>query len=197
MNELRREDKFLVPEEDISSLKMRLRRVLDIHSEESYFVESEYFDDEKNTSYWDKTEGVYRKNKYRKRFYNKSNKGHFEIKEKHGRINRKECLYKEVNDSSSTLCIHNLILQPILWINYQREAFEAVVDNKRLRVTFDSNITTGFSRGSRVPVLLGSSVVEFKYFDIDVKMSLIYDKAIDQKVVSLSKYAQGFRCLGL
>ena len=71
---LRHEYKYLISRADAELLKLRLPHFMerDPHAGETgrYTIRSLYFDDFNNTAYYDKTDGVNYRAKYRIRFYN-------------------------------------------------------------------------------------------------------------------------------
>ena len=90
----RHEYKYLISKADAELLKRRLPHIMerDPHAGEAgrYTIRSLYFDDFNNTAYYDKTDGVNYRAKYRIRFYNyDASQLKLEKKEKNGNLTRK------------------------------------------------------------------------------------------------------------
>ena len=93
-NGYRHEYKYLISKADAELLKLQLPHFMerDPHAGETgrYTIRSLYFDDFNNTAYYDKTDGVNYRAKYRIRFYNyDASQLKLEKKEKNGNLTRK------------------------------------------------------------------------------------------------------------
>lgn len=159
----RHEIKYRIDRFQYDVLRRNLAKILkpDPHmgTNDGYHVRSLYFDDYRNTAFWDKQAGVYERKKYRIRIYNRSDSlikferkskiKNFVLKEA-TRINREEAeritageidfltkskdrLLKEFYRE----CRCNL-LRPVLVVEYNRVAYFHPIGN--VRVTFDSDV---------------------------------------------------------
>ncbi|MCW4016536.1 MAG: polyphosphate polymerase domain-containing protein [Candidatus Bathyarchaeota archaeon] len=162
---LRHELKYPIDFMQYQLLRKKLSLVLkpDPHTgpDGCYHIRSLYFDDFKNSAFFDKQAGVARRKKYRIRIYNYSDKLiKFECKAKYNQYVNKECakLSREeadkivagdvsflANSENSLLrefyleCRHKL-LRPVVIVDYLREAYIHPVGN--VRITFDMGLHT-------------------------------------------------------
>jgi hypothetical protein len=162
---LRHELKYPIDFIQYQVLKKKLNAVLkpDVHAghDGSYHIRSLYFDDFKNSAFFEKQSGVARRKKYRIRIYNFSDKFiKFERKTKINQYIKKECvrLSREetdkivagdiafLADSNKQLlrefhleCRHSL-LRPVVMVDYRREAYVHSIGN--VRITFDMGVHT-------------------------------------------------------
>lgn len=154
-----------------------------------YHIRSLYFDDIRNSAYFDKISGIDERRKYRIRFY-----GHddsfilLEKKEKIGNLTRKTAAridrltaeqmiagaFEPTKDAAPLLWeFHALssvsLLSPVVYVDYDRFPFTYPESN--VRITIDTNITAGVKDatlfdldGCRYPVLPDEAVVlEIKF----------------------------------
>lgn len=161
----RHEYKYLISKADAQLLKCRLPHIMerDPHAGETgtYTIRSLYFDDFRNTAYYDKVDGVNYRAKYRIRFYNyDSSVLKLEKKEKNGNLTRKTAQTITKNDARaleyalSTGCpdtkeglVEELRigfvsqgLRPRILVDYDRTPF--VCRDGNTRITLDENIRT-------------------------------------------------------
>jgi hypothetical protein len=129
-----------------------------------YHVRSLYFDDIDNTALFEKDAGVFRRDKYRIRIYNKSDSPiKLERKSKYGQYIGKEAAslnrfqYDQImaNDitfllkSGNRLMIDfyflyvNRLMRPKVIVDYDREAY--VCKNGEVRITFDKMVRAGMN----------------------------------------------------
>ena len=162
----RHELKYFINEGEIEVLRRRLTPVMRLDSHcidgEPYAIRSLYFDDIKDSAYYDKQAGVMHRDKYRIRIYNYSDAEIFlERKRKMGdliqkssaRITRRLCdqlvqgdptgLYKSANPLLQDMYVQmrTKLLRPRVIVDYLREAYVCPVENTR--ITFDLDLRTG------------------------------------------------------
>ena len=161
----RHEYKYLISKADAELLKRRLPHIMerDPHAGETgrYTIRSLYFDDFNNTAYYDKTDGVNYRAKYRIRFYNYDpSQLKLEKKEKNGSLTRKTAQTITKRDAQalefalSSGCpdtpeglTEELRLQfltsglrPRVLVDYDRTPFLCHAGNTR--ITIDENLRT-------------------------------------------------------
>lgn len=163
---LRHELKFRLDPMQYQVLKKNVSTVLspDPHmgSAGCYQVKNLYFDDFRNSAFFEKQAGVARRKKYRLRIYNNSDSvikferktkfDHYILKES-TKLTRSEAdriIAGDIDfldDSESKLlkefaleCKRNL-MRPVVVLEYKREAYVHPVGN--VRITFDSELRTG------------------------------------------------------
>lgn len=189
--EYRVEDKYLITDMQIEYLKMNLQEVmeLDSHSKDgSYLIRSLYFDDRRNSCYWDNENGVDPRFKYRIRMYdNDSSVLHLEKKSvKKGFVHKDSCIFDysrtfalgspTKNDNHLYKCLYTDVnlkgFHPVSIVEYERTAFVERIGN--VRITFDRNIS-GCSETNRffdsvipaAPLLpMGMHIMEVKYDEL-------------------------------
>jgi hypothetical protein len=197
MSVRRRELKYSINDLEYHVLKRKLSTVLkrdpNAKACSSYLVRNLYFDDFKNSAYWEKEAGTYERKKYRMRVYNNDDSLiKFECKRKIGYYVLKEttCITRAqaeqliAGDYSlfaystdkllkqfylDTRCT---FLKPVVNVEYNREAYVQPIGN--VRVTFDSNLRTGpsvsefFNKNAAVTSALEQTekVLEVKYTDV-------------------------------
>jgi hypothetical protein len=193
----RRELKYSIDDLEYRVLKRKLSTVLkrdpNANACSSYLVRNLYFDDFKNTAYWEKEAGTYERRKYRMRIYNNDDSTiKFERKSKIGNYVHKEttCITRQqaeqliIGDYSflansidkllkefylQTRCA---LMKPVVIVEYDREAYIQPVGN--VRVTFDSNLRVGFDVSEffnkNTPVMSAfeqtQKILEVKYTDL-------------------------------
>ena len=161
----RHEYKFLISRTDAELLKLRLPHIMerDPHAGETgtYTIRSLYFDDFRNTAYYDKMDGVDYRAKYRIRFYDyDSSLLKLEKKEKKGNLTRKTAQTITKNDAraleyalssgcpdtkeglTEELRIRCLSegLRPRILVDYDRTPF--ICRDGNTRITLDENVRT-------------------------------------------------------
>jgi len=162
----RHEMKFVLDEADSVMLRSRLQWILqkDSHITTSgyYTVRSLYFDDYYNSAYNEKNMSILKREKYRIRLYNQSDKViHLERKIKSNNyilketapLTRKEteAILNEDYDFLRLESSHlkqlfyhhcqSYLMRPRVMVDYEREPF--VMDAGDVRITFDRNIRAG------------------------------------------------------
>lgn len=161
----RHEYKYLISKADAELLKRRLPHIMepDPHAGETgtYTIRSLYFDDFRNTAYYDKVDGVNYRAKYRIRFYNyDSSVLKLEKKEKNGSLTRKTAQTITKNDARaleyalSSGCpdtkeglveelrvgFMSMGLRPRILVDYDRTPF--ICRDGNTRITLDENVRT-------------------------------------------------------
>ena len=161
----RHEYKYLISKADAELLKRRLPHIMepDSHAGETgtYTIRSLYFDDFRNTAYYDKVDGVNYRAKYRIRFYNyDSSVLKLEKKEKNGSLTRKTAQTITKNDARaleyalSSGCpdtkeglveelrvgFMSMGLRPRILVDYDRTPF--ICRDGNTRITLDENVRT-------------------------------------------------------
>lgn len=163
----RHELKFIINSNDAEILKYRLSLLMDVdtnscNEDNTYFIRSLYFDDIYNSAYYEKIDGLEKREKYRIRIYNFDDSFiRLERKEKNRdlthkeqtKITREECINFmnsdfDLIDTSNNKLLEEFVLKhkfnqikPSVIVDYRRLAYTYdVVD---VRVTFDENIKSG------------------------------------------------------
>lgn len=162
--------------------------------EGGYHIRNLYFDDFMNTSLYEKCAGIYRRKKYRMRIYDlKDTKIKFERKTKLGEYILKEDakVTREEADriisgdfgflaDSKNRFLRNVyvesrqnLLQPVVIVEYYREAFYDPVSH--VRITFDSDLRTGLNSVSffdpNVPTM---RVIDEPNVIMEIKFSRVF-----------------------
>lgn len=162
----RHELKYFIHPAEVEALRVRLRRglTLDPHCRggRPYAIRSLYFDDIDDSAYFDKTDGVMNRDKYRIRIYRHSDAEIFlERKRKMGdliqkssvQITRRLCeqimagdprgLYRSNNPllRDTFVQMRTRLLRPSVIVDYEREAYLHPVEN--VRITFDLKLRSG------------------------------------------------------
>ncbi|MDE7268265.1 MAG: polyphosphate polymerase domain-containing protein [Lachnospiraceae bacterium] len=194
MSEYRHEYKYICSQQQLICIKNRIEPYmgLDINAGEngSYTIRSLYFDDYKNTCYYDNLSGVDLREKFRIRIYNAdSSYIRLELKQKrHGMTRKLSCpinaglcrklargeivamnemdepLYRKLFIEQSTR-----LLKPKIIVEYDRVPY--VYRDGNVRVTFDTNIRSSVDiesffekRITKRPVMeTGYHVLEIKF----------------------------------
>ncbi len=169
MNEVkyRHELKFILSPAYAEVLKYRLGLIMDvdensINTDNTYFIRSLYFDDCKDTAYYEKIDGTEKRKKYRIRIYNfddsfirleRKDKNRDLTHKEQTKISRKtyqkiiEGKLDEINYKKDKLLeefvfeIKTKGLIPTVIVDYKRLAYTYPVEDTR--VTFDENIKSG------------------------------------------------------
>ena len=164
-NGLRHEYKYLISRADAELLKLRLPHIMerDPHAGESgcYTIRSLYFDDVNAAAYYEKTDGIDKRTKYRIRFYNYDGSSiKLEKKQKLGNLTRKTAQTITKSDARALeyalstgcpdnpegltdelrLACLNRGLRPKVLVDYDRTPFLCRAGNTR--ITIDENLRT-------------------------------------------------------
>ncbi len=160
-NNFRVEEKYYINQTTYATLLSRLNPLMqrDPHANYlgEYRIDSLYFDDYRNTSYYEKMDGISNRQKYRIRCYDLDESSlRLEKKIRKGSFIRKEIEVMEVaayrDILSGTLCEFGKsqlltklamdqrmkLLKPKLIVTYDREAF--TFGRSNIRITFDKNL---------------------------------------------------------
>lgn len=216
----RHEYKYLISKADAELLKRRLPYIMerDPHAGPTgqYTIRSLYFDDFRNTAYYDKVDGVNYRAKYRIRFYNYDPSIlKLEKKEKNGNLTRKTAQTITKNDARAlefaltTGCpdtkeglVEELRLQfvsqglrPRVLVDYDRTPF--ICRDGNTRITLDENVRTRpyiahlfASPRAMVPVMDADQVIlEVKFDDFIPGYLLAALADIPRVNMAISKFA--------
>jgi len=163
----RHELKFILSEVEAELLKQKLMLLMDVdqnsvNDDNTYFIRSLYFDDNYDTAYYEKVDGVEKREKYRIRIYNldssfirleRKEKNRDLTHKKQQKITKKQCMNFIEGDFSEMELEENSLLsefvmkqklhqiKPSVIVDYKRLAFTYPVED--VRVTFDSDIRSG------------------------------------------------------
>lgn len=163
----RHELKFVINCNDAEILKYRLSLLMDVdtnscNEDNTYFIRSLYFDDIYNSAYYEKIDGLEKREKYRIRIYNFDDSFiRLERKEKNrdlthkeqAKISKDECIKFLNGDFDSIDTKNNKLLEdfvmkhkfnqikPDVIVDYRRLAYTYDVED--VRITFDENIKSG------------------------------------------------------
>ena len=193
MSEYRHEYKYICSQQQLICIKNRIEPYmrLDINAGEngSYTIRSLYFDDYKNTCYYDNLSGVDLREKFRIRMYNAdSSYIRLELKQKrHGMTKKLSCpidmglcrklargeivamnemdepLYRKLFIEQSTR-----LLKPKIIVEYDRVPY--VYRDGNVRVTFDTNIRSSVDIERFLEKqIMKRSVMETGYHVLEVK----------------------------
>lgn len=216
----RYEKKFLITNIQMEILKNTLSAALYLDSniknhDGSYFIRSLYFDDYKDTSYFQVLDGISKREKYRIRYYDldpsyitlekKSKENNLGKKDKDKLT--KEMVMKFINNEeieSNKPVVTELqskmktnLYKPVIIIDYERRAFTYPVND--VRITLDYNISCSYEISkffekniNSIPLLeKNTAILEVKYNDFlpDFIKQLINIKNLE--ITSFSKYSTG------
>lgn len=216
----RYEKKYIVTNIQMEILKNTLSAALYLDSnikssDGSYFIRSLYFDDYKNTSYYQVLDGVSKREKYRIRYYNLDPS--YITLEKKSKVNNlgkkdKDILTKDIvmkfitNEEidSNRPVVSELqskmktdFYKPVIIIDYERMAFTYPVND--VRITLDYNISCSYeiqkffeNNINSIPLLeKNTAILEVKYNDFlpDIIKQLINIGNLE--ITSFSKYSTG------
>ena len=216
----RYEKKFLINNLQMELLKNNLSAALYLDSniksdDGSYFIRSMYFDDYKDTSYFQVIDGISKREKYRIRYYN-YNPDYITL-EKKSKINNlgkkdkdlltKEIVMKFINKEeieTDKPVINELqdkmktnFYKPVIIIDYLRRAFTYPIND--VRITIDYNISCSYEINkffekniNSIPLLdKDTAILEVKYNDFlpDVIKQIINIENLE--ITSFSKYSVG------
>ena len=216
----RYEKKFLINNIQMELLKNNLSAALYLDSnikgeDGSYFIRSMYFDDYKDTSYFQVIDGISKREKYRIRYYNYDSS--YITLEKKSKVNNlgkkdKDLLTKDMvmkfvkneeieTDMKVVTELQNKMktnfYKPVIIIDYLRKAFTYPIND--VRITLDYNISCSYEIDkffeediNSIPLLdKNTAILEVKYNDFlpDVIKQVINIKNLE--VTSFSKYSVG------
>ncbi|MDE7205026.1 MAG: polyphosphate polymerase domain-containing protein [Lachnospiraceae bacterium] len=161
--EYRHELKYVVSVQQIECLRGRIQSLmfLDSHVDEKkkYNIRSIYFDDYRNTCYFENEDGTSPREKFRMRIYNASKQEvHLELKRKErGKTHKDSCILtqaqcldflggtgRQIHQGDSAVlqkfCLkyRTELYRPKVIVEYEREPY--VHKNGNVRVTFDTDI---------------------------------------------------------
>lgn len=214
---LRHEMKYYINEKDYYTLCKRLKVIAQLDDnvkDDGYLVSSVYFDDIYRSALDEKRDGVAFRKKYRLRCYDRDDKLiRLECKRKYGDYTAKES--EEISRSEYDLLLkgeydfllekdnicrevylahHIRLLEPIITVEYLREAY--VFETGNVRITFDKNISFSvgdhdvFSEYYSVCSALeqGLLIMEIKYDELlpDIILQVIRSVTADR--CAISKY---------
>ena len=216
----RHEYKYLISKADAELLKLRLPHIMerDPHAGETgqYTIRSLYFDDLASTAYFDKTDGVNYRAKYRIRFYNYDPSIlKLEKKEKLGNLTRKTAQTITKNDARALeyalssgcpdtqaglveelrLKFASEGLRPRVLVDYDRTPF--ICRDGNTRITLDENVRTRpyiahlfASPRAMIPVMDANQVIlEVKFDDFIPGYLLTALSDIPKINMAISKFA--------
>ena len=216
----RYEKKFLINNIQMEILKNNLSAALYLDSniksdDGSYFIRSLYFDDYKDTSYYQVIDGISKREKYRIRYYNYDPS--YITLEKKSKVNNlgkkdkdkltKEMVMKFINKEeieTDKPVITELqskmktdLYKPVVIIDYLRRAFTYPIND--VRITLDYNISCSYEISkffekdiNSIPLLdKNMAILEVKYNDFlpDIVKRLINVENLE--ITSFSKYSTG------
>ncbi len=212
----RHEIKYLINKQTKEILEHKLALLLDVdknsyNEDNTYLIRSLYFDDLKNTAYYEKQDGVLYRKKYRIRIYNmQDNFIRLECKYKHNNMTSKESilLTKEIcskiisgNIDDIDISKDNILrkfiidmklkhLRPSIIVDYKRLAYTYPVSE--VRITFDSMIKSGvYNYDIFDNQRTYTSVIDDDYLVLEVKYNEILPEpiAIILSTISLNREA--------
>ena len=217
----RHELKFILSQGEAELLKRKLSLLMDVDSnsineDNTYFIRSLYFDDDYNSAYYEKIDGLEKREKYRIRLYNlDSSFIRLERKEKNRdltykkqeKISVEDCHkflngdFEEIELAKDGLLREFVLkqklhhLKPSVIVDYKRLAFTFPVEDTR--ITFDEDIRSGkfqydlFDKDILTFNVLepGEVVLEVKFNNsIPIHLASVI-KEIPTVRVAVSKYA--------
>ena len=201
---MRHEYKIVIPRAQYFVLSSRMRALLspDPHmpSEDGYLISSLYFDDIRDSAYYEKLSGSADRKKYRMRIYNGDlSRIRLECKHKASdRIEKRSAALDEADyhalmrgdmtvlaDKEDALCreVYGLctsrLMRPRVVVSYLREAYLHPLSNTR--ITFDKHLRVGWTERSMREIMTDDMPVfptsEFAYPDA-VILEIKYDEYI-------------------
>ena len=216
----RYEKKYIITNIQMEILKNTLSAALYLDSniknpDGSYFIRSLYFDDYKNTSYYQVLDGISKREKYRIRYYDLDPSYiTLEKKTKENNLGKKdkdkltpEMVMNFINNEeieSNKPVVEELqskmktsFYKPVIIIDYERRAFTYPVND--VRITLDYNISCSYELSkffekniNSIPLLeKNTAILEVKYNDFlpDFIKQLISINNLE--ITSFSKYSTG------
>lgn len=206
----RHELKFVISKIQAEILKYRLSLIMDIDShskneDNTYYIRSLYFDDIYGSAYYEKIDGLEKREKYRIRIYNFDDKFiRLERKEKNRdlthkeqiKITKKDCLnilkgnYDLIDTSKSKLLEEFIIKQklhyikPDVIVDYTRLAY--TMDVEETRITFDEDIKSGrFDYDLFDKNIMTYNVLEPNEVVLEVKYNNVIPKVVAQVIMTI------------
>lgn len=211
----RYELKFILNSSHAEILKHRLSLVMkvdtnSINDDNTYFIRSLYFDDIKDTAYYEKIDGNERRKKYRIRIYNFDDSFiRLERKDKNRdlthkvqiNITKKECLALISGDYNKEMLLRDDLLgEFVREMETKRLIPSVIVDYKRLayiypvedtRVTFDENIKSGrFNYDLFSKEFISYNVLEENETVLEVKFNNVIPKHIAKIIMTIPTVRQ-------
>lgn len=212
----RYERKYLLDRDTAYLFKQRISYVLKPDNagiDGLYHISSLYFDDQYKSSFFDKQNGVLRRDKFRARFYD-YNKDliRFECKHKQGEMICKESkiitseqyermcmgeydfMKSDQNPAVRKFFTAHLLrhMLPSVMIDYDRQAYIHPAGN--VRITFDTDLTASLPESEQVYTIISEKnvIMEVKYdnFIPSYINALITGEQFSQQL-SISKFAMG------
>ena len=202
----RHELKFVISETQAEVLKYRLSLIMDVdtHSkteDNTYFIRSLYFDDIYNSAYYEKIDGLEKREKYRIRIYNFDDSFiRLERKEKNRdlthkeqtKLTKEECLNIlngnfDALDTSKCKLLEDFVIKyklhsikPDVIVDYTRLAY--TYDVEETRITFDEKIKSGRYNYD----LFDKDIVSFEVLEPnEVVLEVKFNDAIPSHIASV------------
>jgi hypothetical protein len=181
-----------------------------VNEDNSYFIRSLYFDDIKNTAFYEKIDGTEKRKKYRIRIYNMDDSFiRLERKDKNRdltykvqiKITKKECLNLIEGKYDSDMKLRDDLLgEFVREMETKRLVPSVIVDYKRLaytypvqdtRVTFDENIKSGrFSYNLFSDDFISYNVLEENETVMEVKFNNVMPRHIADIIMTIPSIRQ-------
>ena len=181
------ERKYLLNEDSAFLLRQRISYLLapdQAGREGKYHISSLYFDDQYNSAFYEKLNGVSRRDKFRVRFYNGSKDIiRLERKQKHGEMICKESTFlsgeqyemMQGGDYDFMKTLQNAVVRnfyathimrhmhPVIMVDYERQAYVHQAGN--VRITFDTGLMASLPMSGRQLLAMPeqSVILEIKY----------------------------------
>lgn len=211
----RHELKFILNQSHAEILKHRLSLIMDVdensaNPDNTYFIRSLYFDDCKDTAYYEKIDGTEKRKKYRIRIYNLDDSFiRLERKDKDRDLTHKkqtkitkDIYTKIVNgnidkiDTSKDQLLREFIyeiktkgLMPAVIVDYQRLAYTYPAEDTR--VTFDEHIKSGrFNYDLFSKDFITYDILEKKESVLEVKFNNVIPSHIAQVIMTIPTVRQ-------
>lgn len=211
----RHELKFILNSTHAEILKHRLSLVMkvdtnSINDDNTYFIRSLYFDDIKDTAYYEKIDGTEKRKKYRIRIYNFDDSFiRLERKDKNRdlthktqmKITKEECLNLIEGKYSQEMMLREDLLGefvremktkklvPSVIVDYKRLAYTYPVEDTR--VTFDENIRSGrYNYQLFEKDFISYNVLEENETVLEVKFNNVMPKHIASIIMTIPSIRQ-------
>lgn len=204
----RHELKFILNKEVANILKYRLSLLMDVDenstfSDNTYFIRSLYFDDVYDSAYYEKIDGLEKREKYRIRLYNfddsfirleRKDKNRDLTHKSQTAISKEECLafmtgkYPSIDEIDDDLIRDFVIkqklknLRPSVIVDYKRLAYTYPIEE--VRVTFDEEIRSGRFQNN----LFDKNILSFDVLEPDeVVLEVKFNNALPSHIASVIK----------
>ncbi len=211
----RYELKFVLSKKQASILKYRLSLLMDVDSnsinkDNTYFIRSLYFDDVYDSAYYEKIDGLEKREKYRIRLYNlddsfirleRKEKDRDLTHKKQTKITKEQCLafmngeFPTLDTISDDLLKDFIIkwqlrhIKPSVIVDYQRLAYTYPVED--VRITFDEDIRSGrFQNNLFDQNILSFAVLEPNEVVLEVKFNNVIPSHIASVVMTIPMIRQ-------